>query len=495
MKNPIRLVLGLSLALSVFAGPAVGVSLSAGRIAKFKNGAGTASDKALIKFVADPNILPPFPNPQCPAASFLRVTTDSQDIGPVALTCGAWKLTGSGYVYKDSTGSAGGVVKILFQPRSGKLLIELKGDNYGANAIAGPVAFAEVELDLDATSYCGRFEDPPSTLKKNSSDLVMFKGPSTACVAPTPTVTDTPGNTPTPTDTFTTGPTATPTATATRTSTPTSTATPTATPTATYTETQGATPTEGAQHAFRLDQIFLRDPHTFVFVGTCQDITDPPGLFTYSANGLIAGQLNNDGNSDGFLDLSILAIFPHLNQPPRPGGDVDVRTANCTTPVGGETCSPDATSATSATYNNQSAGTCVSTVAGTTGPGNSGLYTPSVLTPGPPCAGSVPTDITFPLGVFTIPLKDVQVGATFIGDPATNLINGIIRGFISEADANAILLPSTIPLIGGQPVSVLFPGGSGNCAPHDDRDLGPGAVLGWYIYLNFTAHEVTWTGP
>jgi hypothetical protein len=78
------------------------------------------------------------------------------------------------------------------------------------------------------------------------------------------------------------------------------------------------------------------------------------------------------------------------------------------------------------------------------------------------------------------------------------LINGIIRGFISEADADSIELPAGLPLVGEQPVSSLFPGGTGNCRTGegiDDRDIGPDSEPGWYFYLNFTAHEVDWTGP
>jgi hypothetical protein len=189
-----------------------------------------------------------------------------------------------------------------------------------------------------------------------------------------------------------------------------------------------------------------------------------------------------------------------LRQPPLAGGDIDVQLGLCTTPVGSEVCEPDGSPPNQTTYFNQSAGNCVETVSGTTGPDNVGSYTPAVLSASAPCAGSDPVAITFPLGLFNIPLEDVQVGATYVGDPATGLINGIIRGFISEADADSILLPESLILVGGQPVSSLFPGGTGNCRTtggFDDRDVGPGPgfELGWYFYLNFTAHEVDWIGP
>jgi hypothetical protein len=136
---------------------------------------------------------------------------------------------------------------------------------------------------------------------------------------------------------------------------------------------------------------------------------------------------------------------------------------------------------------------------GTTGQNNTGSYPIpplTVLVPAAPCAESAPTTIIFPLGLFNIPLQDVQVGATYVGDPATNLINGEIRGFISETDANGIVIPPDIILVGGQTLSSLLAGGTGNCqVGQDDRDTGPGSVSGWYLYINFTAHRVTWTGP
>jgi hypothetical protein len=128
-------------------------------------------------------------------------------------------------------------------------------------------------------------------------------------------------------------------------------------------------------------------------------------------------------------------------------------------------------------------------VPGTTGPGNAGAYTPAIGTATGPCAASIPTDITFNLGVFSIPLENVQVGATYVGTPATGLINGLIRGFISEDDAAAIVLPD---LVGGGALPSVLPGGTGSCAPHDDRDVSPSLESGWYVYLNFTAHAVTW---
>lgn len=480
MKKSFGIVLSVGALVCALPESTFAVTLTAGRIAKFK------PDKAIVKFIGDSAIAPPFEDPRCPRTSSVTIKTDTETLGPLVLDCNLWKQTSSGYLYKDSAG-ASGVAKVLFHTRSDKILIKLKGTPYAAAPINGPVTYVEARLTLDDTSYCGRFEVPPSTLKKNDT-TVMYKGPSTACDEPTPTATFTPEDTATPTETFTAGPSATPTNTPTRTNTFTPSNTPTQTATFTNTALGAPTATPGPLRAFRVDSVALRDPHVYPPALSCLDVTE-------LANSLIASQLTLDSEPDGFYDLSLLAIFPNLNQPPAPGGNIEVRTAECTAEAPGlEDCGPDANPTNATTYFNQSGGTCVQTIAGTTGPDNVGAYSPAVGTATAPCAGSDPTTITFPLGLFTIPLEDVQVGATYVGNPATTLINGIIRGFVSEATANMVIVPLPDAFGGPTPLSELLAGGVGNCSALDDRDTGPGAQSGWYIYLNFTAQAVaTWT--
>lgn len=61
------------------------------------------------------------------------------------------------------------------------------------------------------------------------------------------------------------------------------------------------------------------------------------------------------------------------------------------------------------------------------------------------------------------------------------------------AAALLILLPADLPVVGGQPLSILLPGGTGNCAGHDDCDLFEG-VTGWWFYFEYVAEPVPWTG-
>jgi len=488
-------ILNMAFALVLGAMPAMAddITMTAGKILKLKDKPGTGSDQALVKFIKEPALIPAPPSPLCPAVTTVQLRSDSGNV-ETQLDCNNWSATGSGWVYRDVTGSSGGVQKIILTTKitGGKLLLKLRGDNYGAVALAGGVDYVEARLIIDATSYCGRFESPPGLFKKNDPDKVVAKGPSIQCspfASPTPTETNTVAIPDTPTDTPTTTltatPTVTPTSTATRT--PTFTVPPGSTATDTPTPTPSLTP--GPPEAFRIDTVSLRDPHVFANLGACSDVTE-------LANTLLTGLLTTDGDdADMYLDLSLLAIFRSLHQPPHAGGSVEIATANCEPPVGMEVCSPDGETPQSATYQNQTAGVCLEPLPGTSGPGNMGSYTPPITTPSASCFATTPVTLTFPFGVFTVPLQDVSAGATYVGDPANQFINGLLRGFLSEADADMIIIPPSVPLVGGQPVSRLLPGGTGSCAPHTAKDIGPGSQPGWDFHLNFTARRVTWTGP
>jgi hypothetical protein len=489
-----RYALGLVLICLALAGStAHAVDLTAGKIAKFFDKDGPLKDKALVKVVKDPAIAAPLPDPTCPGSSSVRLITDNQDTGPIALDCQRWKAAGSsGFKYLDKGLSAGGlkVGKLKVTAKGGLLLLKWKGFYYGQIAIDGPVAYVEARLTIDGTEYCARFEAPPSEEKKNEPGKVIFKGPSTGCdPLPTPTSSPSPTDTPIPPETFT------PTATATDTPTPTQTATATDTPTAPPTATQTSTVTPTAiPAAFRLDSLQLRDPHIWIDIGVCIDVTDP-NFLGLSINELIADAITMDSEPDGLLDASVLSVFRPLEQPPAPGAIAEIYTADCTAPLGSEVCAPGAQPPGITSYTNQSSGTCVMPVTGTTGPDNLATYPPGISTPAADCYASQQIDATFDLAGIQIDLENVVEGATYVGTPATGLSDGLIVGFLSEQAANGILLPMDLPIVGGQALSTLLPGGQNSCATSDDTDIGPSGVRGWYFYLNFTAHQVTWTGP
>jgi hypothetical protein len=91
-----------------------------------------------------------------------------------------------------------------------------------------------------------------------------------------------------------------------------------------------------------------------------------------------------------------------------------------------------------------------------------------------------------------LPLQDAQIAAVYSGNPATGLTSGLLRGFLRESDAGQIVLPASLPIVGGRLLSSILPGGSGSCANHNGRDILNG-VSGWWLYINFQAARVPWT--
>lgn len=307
-------------------------------------------------------------------------------------------------------------------------------------------------------------------------------------VASTPTPTRTQTSTGTPTS-----PPGTPTNTGTVTNTPTITPTGGApTVTATITNTPAGPPT-----AFRGGTISILDPHTWISTspGACSDGTS-------LVNALITQAVNQDQDDppDGYLDLSVLLVFRPLQQA-MPAGTVDLQFgADCTAPAAGTSCTPGDATIQPVSYTNQSSGTCLGPLAGTTGG-----YAPAVPSSNAPCFGSAEINITFDISGIEIPLQGGRFGATYVGNPATSLSSGLIRGFLSETAAENVILPADLPPpFGGAQLSTMLPGGTGNCKTvpprgpcttlcRDDRDTGPGGEVGWYFYLGYTGPKVTYS--
>ena len=98
------------------------------------------------------------------------------------------------------------------------------------------------------------------------------------------------------------------------------------------------------------------------------------------------------------------------------------------------------------------------------------------------------------MGPVTLALKQTQVAATYSGNPATGLVNGLLRGFLSEADAEAAALPAAyVSLLHAETLAGLLAGGDGACANHDARDSLADGTRGWWFYLSFTSTKVTYT--
>jgi FlgD Ig-like domain len=254
----------------------------------------------------------------------------------------------------------------------------------------------------------------------------------------------------------------------------------------------GVAPVLAAETAFRFSDLDVRDPHFYVdFIG-CRDITDTP-LAGFSINGDLQTSITTDADFDGLLDLSYLIAFMPLDQAGATG-TLRFGAADCTAPLGSTTCVPGSSALQSISYTNSNSGSCLTAIAGTVFP-----YNPAITNSAAPCFVSDETTFTLALGGIPITLHRFRVAATYSGTPATQLVNGLFRGFISEADADATIIPASFPLVGGLPLSQLLPGGDPpgpgiNCSSHNDQDLDAGTV-GWWFYANFVANVVPFTDP
>ena len=242
---------------------------------------------------------------------------------------------------------------------------------------------------------------------------------------------------------------------------------------------------------FRWTDLDLRDPHVYVSSIGCNDHT-AHGAPGFSVNDELAESLVTDSNGDGYLDRTHLTVFRPLDTD-AVNGRLDDGAARCAAPSPPASCDwtdPWLLTPGTFTYDALSAsGTCLEPLVDTSNPG----YSPAISEPAAPCFWAELGEVTIDFFGVELTLHDSRVAAQFVGDPPTSLVSGLSMGFLLESDADATVLPGDLPLVGGQPLSILFPGGTGNCAVHDDRDTWKGQS-GWWIYFNFTANPVTFVG-
>lgn len=234
--------------------------------------------------------------------------------------------------------------------------------------------------------------------------------------------------------------------------------------------------------AFRFGDLDLRDPHVFVDLFGCRDVTDT-ALGGFSVNGALQTRIQTDTDADGLLDLSYVVEFLPLDIA-QPTNLIDFGLANCTAPLATTACTEVVVSALAGDATLATNATCSAPLPGTTRP-----YMPAIASATAPCFVSPVGSVSLDLGGIPVTLQQATLAASFVGTPPASLANGLLRGFISETDANAIILPANLPVIGGRPLSALLPGGTGNCAAFSDKDVLDG-VTGWWFYLNFPATRV-----
>ena len=133
------------------------------------------------------------------------------------------------------------------------------------------------------------------------------------------------------------------------------------------------------------------------------------------------------------------------------------------------------------------------------GPDNNQTPYSPINAPGPICFAHSPVipTLTIPFGAEQLPLQNARFSAEYApqGDTAPGqLVTGLLEGFLTETDAEALNVQSTA---NGDLVDLtlanLLKGGNGACGAEDDRDTLD-SESGWWFYVDFTAEAVTYTG-
>ncbi|HEX5095528.1 MAG TPA: DUF4215 domain-containing protein [Acidimicrobiia bacterium] len=266
--------------------------------------------------------------------------------------------------------------------------------------------------------------------------------------------------------------------------------------------------------AFRVTNIDLISPRIVVvpFIG-CNDVTQTP-VAGFSVNGALDTAVR-PMSAGGDYNLHIVNLFRPL-APASASTPVELHlNAMCMEAPTPDSCGPDPMPDTIlSNANNMSAGTCFTPVAAdvNTRAGTPAAYTPTANTVSAPCFVSDEETLTISVAGIMIPLQRARVAATYSGTPTNRLVTGVVTGFLSETAAADILLPSTLPVVGGDPLyshlqagnrSVMNSAGMsipdgcnvGGGTSEDDADTLPGGTRGFWFFLNFEADLITWTGP
>lgn len=222
----------------------------------------------------------------------------------------------------------------------------------------------------------------------------------------------------------------------------------------------------GGAVAFRFNSIELKDPTSGLAGAQCND--------NNLVNGLLATPLANDGDGDGFLDMGFALNFPMLDQSDGASGAIEFANAQCTAPDGASCGLLPDTQLYPSTYSAMAMGTCLEPDPAVV---DASLGEPAESTTGP-CFVTEAITATVVTSTVSIPLTEARIAARFVGDPAGNLVEGTIQGFLSDADAEA----TTVDVMGlSLPLDSLL------CAEHNDGG-------GWWMHMSFTALTTDWTG-
>jgi hypothetical protein len=229
----------------------------------------------------------------------------------------------------------------------------------------------------------------------------------------------------------------------------------------------------GGAAAYRFNSVAVRDPHFFA-VGL--DVTES------QVNSQLNTALGADMTDppDGLYDLGFVLAFNPLDESDGGGGDVIFANGQCMAQPDPISCAllPSSTEYPT-TYTSQAMGTCQEADPANLTPG----YDPAPQSTTGPCFLTVGADVSITTAMFSLPITNATLAARFVGDPAGNLVEGSIIGFVTQEDADAAIIDESVMFVGGMPVSALL--------KDSDQDMGG---TGWMFHIDFTAIPAEYTG-
>jgi hypothetical protein len=229
----------------------------------------------------------------------------------------------------------------------------------------------------------------------------------------------------------------------------------------------GSTGADASERAFRINSLVLADPHVYF---------DPIGDLTVVLNDQFAQWLTPpaDGGS-GDLEAGLVLVFRPLDQSEGGGGAFEYWNSSCPLETNAQICTPlDATLGYSSTYESFPLGPCLAA-----DPSHLDPDLDAPLGPEQNCFLNAPFNVVIIAGGVTLPFDLAELSAQYVGDPSGNLVEGLLRGFLSNETAN--MTNTDLPPLGNVSLADLL--------QNADRDEDGS---GWWLHLEFTALAVDW---
>lgn len=186
--------------------------------------------------------------------------------------------------------------------------------------------------------------------------------------------------------------------------------------------------------------------------------------------------------------MSMAILMRPLTQGANLTFDVDIAFPDCENPLGGCTANPNQPNVMSQATNKATAA-CLPPSQQL---GRRSTYT-GLNNPTGNCFVSMPTSVTLSIGDIQLSLVDAKLVGKYLGDPATEITEGVLMGFLPKSVADNTTID--VPLLGQRTISSFLRGGGGCGTNANNTDIDShNGEPGWWFYLNYTGKLASsWT--